>query len=448
MKSRLMALVACFGMALASTAAADINSVSYIGELRDSSGAPISGNATITVEVFDAATGGTSLQSQTFGDVAVNNGVFSVVLQQEAFLGQQAPFLEFTVDGETLAPRLEVFAQPFASRSKVADLAQAVVSVAGFESQDLVDLVVGNEGKINTNISFNTFQQGLIQANEDATSTNTGAIATNTGAIDTNTGAIATNTGAIATNTGAIAAVDAKATNNHNDIDTNTGAIATNAQAIAAVDAKATNNHNDIDTNTGAIATNTGTIATNAATANVLTTLIVDLQSQVQSLQDQIDGLANGGGAVVPAVLGLTNSPTNGKPEITNPQGGLLAGVEAINQLCKTTFTSEPTAHVCTENDLYEALIAGNISSSVGGVKGYILGNVTDGFTYDGSVNNNCLNFNYNSGHVATATTAIFTLNALGSFPQGNGGNTKAVPIFNIQQDQGCGDSRPTLCCR
>ena len=420
MKSRLMALVACFGMALASTAAADINSVSYIGELRDSSGAPISGNATITVEVFDAATGGTSLQSQTFGDVAVNNGVFSVVLQQEAFLGQQAPFLEFTVDGETLAPRLEVFAQPFASRSKVADLAQAVVSVAGFESQDLVDLVVGNEGKINTNISFNTFQQGLIQANEDATSTNTGAIATNTGAIDTNTGAIATNTGAIATNTG----------------------------AIAAVDAKATNNHNDIDTNTGAIATNTGTIATNAATANVLTTLIVDLQSQVQSLQDQIDGLANGGGAVVPAVLGLTNSPTNGKPEITNPQGGLLAGVEAINQLCKTTFTSEPTAHVCTENDLYEALIAGNISSSVGGVKGYILGNVTDGFTYDGSVNNNCLNFNYNSGHVATATTAIFTLNALGSFPQGNGGNTKAVPIFNIQQDQGCGDSRPTLCCR
>ena len=103
---------------------------------------------------------------------------------------------------------------------------------------------------------------------------------------------------------------------------------------------------------------------------------------------------------------------------------------------------------MCTEEDLYAALIAGNIPSFMNGFKGWILGHVTDGFVYDGSLNNNCLNFNYNSGHVANGTTATVTANGLGSFPQGNIGGTKAVPIINVQQDQGCGSNFPVLCCR
>ena len=106
MKNTLIGLITGLGMLLSLPASADINSVSYVGELLDSSGAPISGSATITVEVFDAAVDGSSLQSQTFDNVAVVSGVFTVVLQDTAFVNGGDAFLEFTVDGQLLSPRL------------------------------------------------------------------------------------------------------------------------------------------------------------------------------------------------------------------------------------------------------------------------------------------------------------------------------------------------------
>ena len=427
MNGKLMGMVLILSVAVASPAFAGIDSVAWIGELADNNGVPITGSASAQVDVFDAEVGGNLLQSQSFTEVVVKEGVFTVLIAKDVFVTESEPFMEFTVDGQVLTPRLAVYSQPFAIRATIADIANDVVAVAGFDSTELVNLV-------------QDITLGVAQ-NEEEIAANTAANAATEAKATNNHNKIDANTANIAANTAANAATEAKATNNHNKIDANTANIAANTAANAATEAKATNNHNNIDANTAAIA------AVDAKATNNHNS-IDDLQAQIDALQAQVDGLSNGGGAVEPAVLGLTNVSTNGKPEVPDPTGGILAGVQAVNQLCKNTFTGEPTAHVCTEDDLYDALVTGNIAASVDGAKAYILGHTTDGFTYDGSVNNNCLNFNYNSGHVASGTTAQFNLNGLSTFPQGNLGGTKPVPIFNVQQDQGCGTARQSLCCR
>jgi hypothetical protein len=483
MNGKLMGMVLILSVAVASPAFAGIDSVAWIGELADNNGVPITGSASAQVDVFDAEVGGNLLQSQSFTEVVVKEGVFTVLIAKDVFVTESEPFMEFTVDGQVLTPRLAVYSQPFAIRATIADIANDVVAVAGFDSTELVNLVqditlgvAQNEEEIAANTAANAATEAKATNNHNKIDANTANIAANTAAnaateakATNNHNKIDANTANIAANTAANAATEAKATNNHNKIDANTANIAANTAANAATEAKATNNHNKIDANTANIAANT---AANAATeakatnnhnnidANTAAIAAVDakatnnhnniddLQAQIDALQAQVDGLSNGGGAVEPAVLGLTNVSTNGKPEVPDPTGGILAGVQAVNQLCKNTFTGEPTAHVCTEDDLYDALVTGNIAASVDGAKAYILGHTTDGFTYDGSVNNNCLNFNYNSGHVASGTTAQFNLNGLSTFPQGNLGGTKPVPIFNVQQDQGCGTARQSLCCR
>jgi len=455
MNGKLMGMVLILSVAVASPAFAGIDSVAWIGELADNNGVPITGSASAQVDVFDAEVGGNLLQSQSFTEVVVKEGVFTVLIAKDVFVTESEPFMEFTVDGQVLTPRLAVYSQPFAIRATIADIANDVVAVAGFDSTELVNLVqditlgvAQNEEEIAANTAANAATEAKATNNHNKIDANTANIAANTAAnaateakATNNHNKIDANTANIAANTAANAATEAKATNNHNKIDANTANIAANTAANAATEAKATNNHNNIDANTAAIA------AVDAKATNNHNS-IDDLQAQIDALQAQVDGLSNGGGAVEPAVLGLTNVSTNGKPEVPDPTGGILAGVQAVNQLCKNTFTGEPTAHVCTEDDLYDALVTGNIAASVDGAKAYILGHTTDGFTYDGSVNNNCLNFNYNSGHVASGTTAQFNLNGLSTFPQGNLGGTKPVPIFNVQQDQGCGTARQSLCCR
>ena len=65
----------------AETNIADIpNAFSYQGTLRKANGDLANGTFNITLNIYDAVTGGTALHSETFNNVVVRNGNFSVVV--------------------------------------------------------------------------------------------------------------------------------------------------------------------------------------------------------------------------------------------------------------------------------------------------------------------------------------------------------------------------------
>ena len=65
----------------AATDVADIpNAFSYQGTLRKANGDLANGTFAITLNIYDVVTGGTALHSETFNNVVVRNGIFSVVV--------------------------------------------------------------------------------------------------------------------------------------------------------------------------------------------------------------------------------------------------------------------------------------------------------------------------------------------------------------------------------
>src|SRR5262245_48514599 len=89
-------------------------SFTYQGLLRQG-GAPANGTFDMTFGLFDVATGGAALSSQTAPGVPVANGLFTVALDFGAgvFTGD-ARWLEVTVAGTPLSPRQPVNAAPYA----------------------------------------------------------------------------------------------------------------------------------------------------------------------------------------------------------------------------------------------------------------------------------------------------------------------------------------------
>ena len=62
------------------------NLLSVQGSLTDTTGNPIDGVTTITFSLYAEQTGGAPLRSDTFEDLEVDNGYFSVYLGSEASL--------------------------------------------------------------------------------------------------------------------------------------------------------------------------------------------------------------------------------------------------------------------------------------------------------------------------------------------------------------------------
>jgi hypothetical protein len=112
--------------ALAAAGAPDI--VPYQGFLRDDEGQPLDGPVNLEIRFFDAESGGTELHSETFINVPVDAGVFSIMLGSTDSLpgslwNESAVFLETVVNGAPLAPRRQLGSAPFALRAAVADVA-------------------------------------------------------------------------------------------------------------------------------------------------------------------------------------------------------------------------------------------------------------------------------------------------------------------------------------
>jgi hypothetical protein len=107
--------------AVAAPASAQPATMVYQGTLDDSAGAPVTANVSMTFKIFDAATAGAQLWTETVS-ADVTNGFFSVVLGettplQESFFPPGAPndrYLSVTIGGAELLPRQPLGSAPWA----------------------------------------------------------------------------------------------------------------------------------------------------------------------------------------------------------------------------------------------------------------------------------------------------------------------------------------------
>ena len=90
----------------------------YQGQLKQN-GQPYSGSANLVFKLFDAASGGNLLGTQTLSNVTISGGLFTVLLNANGELGASAfngssRWLEVTANGTLLTPRQPLTATPYA----------------------------------------------------------------------------------------------------------------------------------------------------------------------------------------------------------------------------------------------------------------------------------------------------------------------------------------------
>jgi len=124
------AMVAAFVQTAVPTQAQVPQLINYQGQLTDGSGNPANGTFTMIFRIFEAATGGTALYTET-QNVTVSNGVFNVLIGSVTpipltlFDSGAERHLEITVSGAVLTPRRRFGSVPYAFTSRGNTLNQA-----------------------------------------------------------------------------------------------------------------------------------------------------------------------------------------------------------------------------------------------------------------------------------------------------------------------------------
>ena len=147
--------------------------VSFTANLRDASG-PVTGSHVFVFTVYDAATGGTSGWSETWSSLQVNNGLVFAELGTTtpitAGILNGAPlWLEVTLDGTVLAPRVAINSVPYAVRAAVAARAETLGTLTPADVQRRVTGTCPS-GAINAidasgNVTCATGSSGLTAVN-------------------------------------------------------------------------------------------------------------------------------------------------------------------------------------------------------------------------------------------------------------------------------------------
>jgi hypothetical protein len=117
-------------------------SFSFTGRLADG-GVPVDGNVTLDLALYDVASGGSSLWSESHAAVA-DNGLVSVAMGGQAALdpGDFAGgdlWLAVSVDGQALTPRLQIRSVPYAMRAEVCDSADTLGTLEPADVQEVLD---------------------------------------------------------------------------------------------------------------------------------------------------------------------------------------------------------------------------------------------------------------------------------------------------------------------
>ncbi len=161
-------------MALVSAVLADVpRTMNYQGKLTDPSGVAVSGPVDITFRIYDVASGGSHLWTETHAGVTVTNGLFDVILGESTPIAldfDEPYWIELEIGGEILAPREKLTAVSYAHRAVYADTAEFVVGgglPSGTENQTLrrnssdweatSDLVVTSSGNVGIGTASPTY---------------------------------------------------------------------------------------------------------------------------------------------------------------------------------------------------------------------------------------------------------------------------------------------------
>ncbi len=129
----LKAILIFLTIAVFSISAQVPRTINYQGKLTDDSGIAVTGPVSITFRIYSTETGGTPLWSEAHGSVTVTNGLFDVILGEGTPMTidfDEQYWMELVVGGETLAPREQLAAVPYAHRAVYSDTALVIGSGA------------------------------------------------------------------------------------------------------------------------------------------------------------------------------------------------------------------------------------------------------------------------------------------------------------------------------
>ncbi len=156
MKKLLSALVLChLTFVITAMAVALPQYINYQGVLRDNAGNLVTGKKQITVNIYDAATGGTSLWNMVSPEVNVNNGLYSMKLgplDSTALGGSGSHWLELTIATDVLSPRLEILGVAYALMAASAESASQVGGYSVAVSGNGIIPVTDSSGKLNSSV--------------------------------------------------------------------------------------------------------------------------------------------------------------------------------------------------------------------------------------------------------------------------------------------------------
>ncbi|HDG68198.1 MAG TPA: hypothetical protein ENG11_03525, partial [candidate division Zixibacteria bacterium] len=144
------------------------STINYQGKLTDASGVALNGYYNMEFRIYDAASGGTLLWSESHPSVSVQKGLFNVLLGETnpidlPFDGQY--YLEIQVGSDVLTPRIPLSAVAYAFRANIAD------SVAGGVGQVLT-LSFGSDDTLRLTQSVGSSFAVNIPVKEDDLSDN------------------------------------------------------------------------------------------------------------------------------------------------------------------------------------------------------------------------------------------------------------------------------------
>jgi hypothetical protein len=128
-------------------------------------GQPVNGTRTFSIQLFDAAVGGTLLYSEEIGNLTVSGGVYSFEYGASdtgpAFDAANLPWVQITVNGTAQNPRQRMLSVPFAFRS--AD-AQVLKGQVGNLSTSL-GAVQGQAAVLSSNVTTLQSQNTALSSN-------------------------------------------------------------------------------------------------------------------------------------------------------------------------------------------------------------------------------------------------------------------------------------------